>query len=206
MFELGADPKGQGVSVAAAGALEGQASQPGGLACSLGNREGGEAVAQVLQRELAAFGNVPGGADPVGPVGEAPDHLGRGVQVALGVHGEPAAGEVERSLPAQTGECIEEGASFGSGVAHISRCDHGHPALLRQCSRAPCRGFGRAVHVARHIDPEPGFAAAAREDRAGAVEAPDPEPGVAAHQRRETPGVLLHVRPRNARFSLPLPS
>ena len=69
-----------------------------------GERELGEAVAEVAQREVAALGDGAGSVDPRRLVGKARRHLCGRLQIALAVAEQEPARCVERGLPAQAGE------------------------------------------------------------------------------------------------------
>jgi hypothetical protein len=129
VLQLGAHARRQGTSVAAARALEGQAPQQPLLGL-VARRVVGEAVAQVGEAEVAALGDLAGGAQPGRAVGEARGHGFGRAQVAFAVGLEPAAGAVQHGLVTQAGEDVVQAAVSGPRVAHVAAGDDRHAQRL----------------------------------------------------------------------------
>jgi len=123
-------------------------SKIGGLGFSGGNGVAGKAVAEVFQAERTALRDLAGGANPIGPIGETLRHFARRAQMPLCVDGQSIARSIQRDLPAQTGQCVEELAPLGSRVAHVVGGDHGNVRSFSECRRPTPRGFGGAIQMA----------------------------------------------------------
>jgi len=99
VLELSADAGGQGTSVAAPRPFVGEAREDFILArAGSWKRVVGKAIAQLFEAEGAALGDGAGGANPLGPVGEAPGHLPAPLQEALAVGQEQSSRAVEGGL------------------------------------------------------------------------------------------------------------
>ncbi len=96
----------------------------------------GVLVAQLVEGEAAAPGDLDGARHGLGIGAEQARHLGRAFQVALGVGGEPEAGLVDGAVRADAGEHIEQGPAFGCVHVHVVGRDEGGAAKLRQLGEA----------------------------------------------------------------------
>jgi hypothetical protein len=193
VLELAAGAVGQGVAVAAAGAGEGEPAQPGRLGLAGRRREDGEAVAEVGEPEGAALGHRAGGAQPVGAVGEEARHLGRRLQVPLGVGREAAAGAVERGLLAQAGQHVEQRAVRARACRTSLLATTGTPhASASAAARRAAASSRRSRWRETSTQVRPGSVARTRSSVAAR------ERGVAAHQRDEVAGVRLQLVPADA--------
>ncbi len=107
VVELVADFLAEFLTVAFAGAGVGHLAQ---VFCLAGDGESGELVAEILEVELEALGEVPGIVDRLWEIGEQGGHLLWGFEEALGVAAEERAGAIQQGVVAQAGEGIVERA------------------------------------------------------------------------------------------------
>jgi hypothetical protein len=84
---------------------------------TVGRGEGGKLVAEVFEGEFEAVGNADGVLDGSAVIGEEVSHLHGGVNVALGVFGEEAAGLIECRVMTKAGEGVGDDAIGRRGVA-----------------------------------------------------------------------------------------
>ena len=134
-----------------------QLAEVGDLGPAVGDGVGREAVAEILEREAAARGELAGGEERLREVGEPPGHLGGSAEVALGVRREPPAQRVERGPEPDGRQDVEDRALAGRRVADAAGGDDGEPGLPRERHGAagPELALARAVPLELHVDPVP---------------------------------------------------
>ena len=101
------------LTVARACPLLGQRAQVLVRGLAGGQRIVGEAIADVLEREGQAHGQLAGIRDGLGEIGEEARHLQAGLEAALVVQRQETAGGVERGLLADAGQHVGQRASAG---------------------------------------------------------------------------------------------
>ena len=95
-----------------------------------------EAIAEVLEREGQAQGQLAGGGDGVGQIGEAPRHLEPALELALTVAGEPAAGVIEIGLLADAREDVGQRAPARPAVERLVGGEQRQPRRASQDDEA----------------------------------------------------------------------
>ena len=170
VLELAADARGD-PSVALAGAGAGQLAQVADRRLAGRQRIVGEAVAEVVEGELAPLGDAPRVGERVRAVAEQRRHLARRLEMALGVGQQAAPGGVQGGLLAQAGEHVEQRAPARQGVAHVVGGDERNAVPVRQRRQGAVESLLGRVEVALQIDVQAAGEEAlqAAQDRAGAL-------------------------------------
>ena len=139
--------------------------------------EGGEAVVEVLEGELAALLDRPRAEDPLRAVAEAPHDLLSGVEIALAVGRQVATRRVEGLPLPQTDQRVEQPPFLRPRTAHVSRRDDRDPSTLRHVRRMTPDPFRPAVEGVGYVDGE-----AVAEGAVGTVEQAGVQSLVPAYQ------------------------
>ena len=134
-----------------------QLLEVGDLGPAVGDRVVGKAVAEILEREARARGDLAGGGDGLRQIGEAPGHLGRGAEVLPGVRRQAPAERLERGPEPDRRQDIEDRSLLGRGVTHASGGDDRQPGLARERHGAAGHelALARPVPLELHVDPIP---------------------------------------------------
>ena len=139
-FDQRADLAWYPFGIPAGGALPGQFGEICVGALAIGHRFPRIFVAQFVEREAAGIGHFAGGGNGVRPVGEQALHLGRALQVALGIGVEQIAGRGDGGLLADAAHHILQWAAVGCVVMDIVGGEDRQAMRLRQRiePRDPC--------------------------------------------------------------------
>ncbi len=89
-------------------------------------------VAQLVEREADARGDLDAARDGFGMIAEQPRHLGRRFQMPLGIGEQAEPGLVERHMLADAGEHVLERPALGRVVVHVVGGDERQPARFAQ--------------------------------------------------------------------------
>ena len=92
----------------------------------------GVLVAQLVQRETAALGDLHRIGQGVGMIAEEAGHLRGGPEMAFRIGGETPAGGVDGAALADAGEQVVEPAPLRDVLVHVTRGDQGHPLRFRK--------------------------------------------------------------------------
>ena len=122
-----------------------------------GSRVGGKAVAELLEREAAARGDLAGGRERLRQIGEPSGHLDRGAEVALGVRRKTPAEGVQRGPEPDGRQDVDERPLAGCRVQHSARGHDGEPSVARERHGPAGRelALARAVPLELHVEPVP---------------------------------------------------
>ena len=112
----------------------------------------GELVAEVLEGEFQPPLQAHRLRHRLRQVGEARRHLVRGMHVALGIDGEPAAGGIKRHVKAQAREDVGHGAFLRCRVGHAARGEQGQATCGREVAQECVLPLLAAAAVALHLD------------------------------------------------------
>jgi hypothetical protein len=126
-------------------------------------------VAELVETEAAAFGDLEGARDRPGVVPEQARHLGRALEVALGVDLEPEAGLIDGAMLAHATQRVQERPARGRVQAHVVAGDQRGAA-----------GRGQVVQIAERTR-----VAAAVEDLPGQIAGSGEAPAQARQGRAE---------------------
>src|SRR5262249_14632090 len=179
-----------------------QRAEVGHRRLSCRQREVGEAVPQIGQREGAALGDPAALSDGLRHVAEEGDHLDGRLQVTLGIGEETPPCLIERRAEVDAGEDVEEWPSSGGGVTHVIGGDDRHAVSGGQVGEPAREPFSTALAVTRHADGE-----ARAEDVLQMKEVRGPvfageRPLAAAREAVEARRMLLHLLPARLRLAL----
>ena len=115
----------------------------------------GQLVAEVVERERAALGDLARGRDGVGQIAEQRGHLPRRADVALGIAREQPAGFIERGFQADAAERVEERLSLRAGVADAAPGDRPQAPRAGGIDAAAVFALFLGIEVALHFRVEP---------------------------------------------------
>ena len=93
-------------------------------------------VFQFVEREGERGGKLQRLRDRLRRVAEQPRHLGRRLEMALGIDGEPAAGRVDGQVLADAGEHVLQFAPVGMVIEHVVDGDQRHAGMARKLGAA----------------------------------------------------------------------
>src|SRR5207237_9338953 len=111
----------------------------------------GQLVAEVVERERAALGDLARGGDGVGQIAEERGHLPRRADVALGVARKQPAGFVERGFQPDAAERVEERLALRAGVADAAAGDESQSAGAGRVDAAAVFTLFLGIEVALHL-------------------------------------------------------
>src|SRR5262249_31944897 len=114
--------------------------------------EGREAVAELVEREAGAGGDLGGALERVGVAGEAAHELLDGAEVALAVHLQAAARVGELDLEAHAGLDVVDAAEVGMGVAGVLSRDGGGAGLAGEAAERGQPVVVAGAEVVRELD------------------------------------------------------
>ena len=127
----------------------------------------GEAVAQVRQREVEYFRELPRGVERPGQIGKEPRHLPRAFQMPLTLRREEPSRGVERRVVADRGQNIVQILVLRPGITRAVGREDRQAHSPRQVEEGPVAVLFLAQAMALQLDME-----AAREDRGEPLESP----------------------------------
>jgi hypothetical protein len=181
--------------VALGRALPGHRLQEALLGLPRGDRIAGEGVTQVGQGELAAVGQVQGGPQGVRAIAEQRRHLGRGLEVALGVPQQAPANLIDVGLRAGAGQHVLHPALLGPGVVDVVGGHQRDPQGLGPGGGGPVAAGLLVVQVALELGVDPTWS----KDPQQLVQV---GPGRRPHQGHQPPRVLLQLLVAGRPFAL----
>ena len=153
MLDLPSRPRRQrSVTVAVAGAAPGQIAQVLEGRRVRGQRKIREAIAEVLQREGQAQGQLAGALQRLRQIAEALGHLQPALEIALAVAGQQAPGAIEVGLLAYAREHIGHRAAAGAAVQRLVARHQRQPRLARQRDQPLQAALLRAIEMTLDLD------------------------------------------------------
>ena len=150
----------------------------------------GEAIVEVRERELAAFRDVAGLADPFRSTGKATHDLFARVEMALAVASEKLAGRGEGLAFPETDERIEESTIPGCRAAHVTGRHDWDAMRLGHRGRATPDAFDARIEQMRDVDRE-----LVAENVPGTTQKRGPQPLVTSQQHTPFPGQGFDLAP-----------